>query len=581
MPQELQFWLWLFLLNCILFLPRFLMEWKETAFVPLAGLLKGSAFERFRFLSYRYNYDLFRACFDFFLVCFLLYWFRDSIHLQVLAIPFFIFYLLLLLHFIYFNLFDKVFNLPPLFYNDFYLLWHGLKIAFVGFFFWTLLAIVGVLGIGYGLFYGLTQLLNQLMVIDLGIWSYAIFVGVFAMGWFSSRRYSYEQMPQQLIQSPLRSIFQNIKASFRARKNLGRLKIDRLEEHNIYRDFELPQRPNIYFLVVESYGRILLDDESFAADYKEWMQSHQTNLQKNNWAMTTALSTPPIVGGASWLSYSSILFGFRIDNQGTYLALSNSPDIPKYHSFFRFLQTKSYKNYQLNSLGGFDKMKIPWETYSRYYSVDEWIIYKDLNYNGPLYGFGPSPPDQYALNFAANRIREKAEEPFTLFYITQNSHSPFESPKTVAEDWQTLNTGVENIPQASKFFEKPTKKDYKEAMKYQMDFLMDFVQKQGGENDLFIIIGDHQPPVLTPRESPQETPVHIIAHQKHKAFIDHFKTNGFVPGLLADPNKPNLKHEGLYSLWMRHFLQYFSKVDPSKLPPYFPDGLDFSKKINR
>jgi len=305
------------------------------------------------------------------------------------------------------------------------------------------------------------------------------------------------------------------------------------------------------------------------------MEEHERSLKKNQWAVATALSTPPIVGGASWLSYSSLLYGFRIDNQGTYLALSNNAEIDNYHSFFRYLQLQGFKNFQLNALGGFENMKIPWDSYSRYYGVDEWILYKDLNYNGKLYGFGPSPPDQYSLNFAAERIKQQTQDPFSLFYITQNSHSPFESPNQIVGDWKSLNTEEANNNVTSKFFEKPQKEDYLQAMKYQLDFLMDFVQQQGTENDLFIIVGDHQPPVLTPRNSPQETPVHIIAHKKHQNFINAFTKDGFSNGLMTKEGKAVLKHEGFYSLWMRNLIQAFSSVKEEDLPPYFPNGLDF------
>jgi len=114
-------------------------------------------------------------------------------------------------------------------------------------------------------------------------------------------------------------------------------------------------------------------------------------------------------------------------------------------------------------------------------------------------------------------------------------------------------------------------------MKYQLDCLMDFVQQQGNENDLFIIIGDHQPPVLTPRESPQECPIHLISHQKNEAFIRAFQQQHFTKGLLPDLNQTSMKHEGFYSLWMHHFLQHFSKTEEKDLPVYFPDGITIEK----
>ena len=226
-------------------------------------------------------------------------------------------------------------------------------------------------------------------------------------------------------------------------------------------------------------------------------------------------------------------------------------------------------------------MKIPWDIYTRFYSVDEWIKYRDLNYYGEHYGFGPSPPDQYALHFAEDFIREKKQEPFSLFFITQNSHSPFESPKKIMEDWRHLNATTSTVPQTSKFFEKPKKKDYLEAIQYQLNYLMNFIQKTGTENDLFFIIGDHQPPVITNREDPQETPVHIISKNKNSPFIQSFKKYGFKMGLLANLKEKPLAHEGLYSLLMRSMIAHFSTTDENEWPPYFPKGIPLTKTTER
>ena len=570
---ELLFWFWLLLLNSILFLPRLIMDWEETTLIPIKDLFKGSAFQRFRFISYRYNYDLFRFCFDLAVSVLGVYFFRSYLTIFWVQLAFFSLYLIWLVYLVYFNVFDKIYNLPPLFYSDRFMLKNGLKIAIVGFYYRFLSSLVLLAILCWLIYLSFEKMLFYLFASELTLLSLGILSLIIFMGFFSMTRYSYEQLPQQMVQSPIRSILKNIRSSLEAKNNLSQLNMNRLKRYNIYETIEFKKKPNIFFIMVESYGRILYDDPDLSTSYFEWIKKHEEKLALSNWEMATALSTAPIVGGASWLSYSSILYGFRIDNQGTYLSLANNPEISNYQSFFRLLQTKGYKNYHLNSLGGFEKMKIPWDTYSRFYAVDEWIRYKDLNYKGVHYGFGPSPPDQYALQFAENQIRQQKEEPFSLFFITQNSHSPFESPEAIVDDWRSLNTDAEPELNASKFFENPKKEDYLKAIKYQLDYLFNFIQKTGTDNDLFFIIGDHQPPVLTKREESQDTPVHIIAKNGFQPFIDGLETYGFKKGLHANPHEKPLAHEGLYSLFMRNMVQYIEKYDESKLPPYRPNGI--------
>ncbi len=567
--QLLQFWLWFGLLNSLLFLPRLLLEWPGPSFFPLGGLRKGTLFERLRHLSYRYNYDLFRCCFDLVVACLLVYGCRFTN--EALVWPFFIGYMVWLVYLIYFNFFDKVYQLPPLWFNDWFMLWNGLKLVVAGFLGYAVVALVVIILLGFGLFWAVGQMLNSLLEAEFGIGSLLFVVSVVSVGLFSLKRYSYDQLPQQTVQSPTWSIIQNSYASRQAKKRIRNLNIQTLRQHNIYKNVELARYPNLFFIVVESLGRLVYDDPDFSASYRKQMKVHEQKLRKAGWLMATSRSLSPIVGGASWLSYASMIYGFGIDTQGAYLALANNPEIAKYQSLFRWMQQKGYTNYHLNSLGGFEKMKIPWETYTRFYSVDEWIRYADLNYLGQHYGFGPSPPDQYALHFAENQIRENGKNPFSLFFITQNSHSPFECPDCIADDWKSLNNTHPNRRQTSKFFEKPTRTAYFNAIRYQMDCLFDFVLKAGNDDDLFVFIGDHQPPVLIDRQAPQETPVHILAKNKHRAFVDSLAEFGFVPGLLPELMSEPIRHEGFYSLFMRCLIGHFSET--TMPPPYFPKGI--------
>ena len=91
------------------------------------------------------------------------------------------------------------------------------------------------------------------------------------------------------------------------------------------------------------------------------------------------------------------------------------------------------------------------------------------------------------------------------------------------------------------------------------------------ENSIFVVLGDHQPPTLTYYGGDGlETQVHVIS--KNEAFINGFLPFGFDPGMEPDTNKVDLKHEGIYSLFMRQLLTHYGD-NVQELPEYLPDGI--------
>ncbi len=84
-----------------------------------------------------------------------------------------------------------------------------------------------------------------------------------------------------------------------------------------------------------------------------------------------------------------------------------------------------------------------------------------------------------------------------------------------------------------------------------------------------VLIGDHQPPVVSRRSDGWATPVHVIA--KDPALIDAFADYGFEPGLKVANVQPALRHEGIYSLFMRLLYQTYGDHSVA-LPPYLPRG---------
>jgi len=577
--REIYFWLILGSLNFLLFLPAYIADMDRSSFFPWQSFWQNSILQIGKDLFYnRPNLDVFRWSIEFSLLLFLSsFLLPEKLRkAKVLLSFFFPFYLLLLFYQIYHQSFYAIYQTPPFFYNDWGLLKVGWKIFlhdFNGrFAVLLLLAILGLILI----YFALRFLVRFLSKSVFSIVSKSVMLFFLLESLVLLFRWGYQAWPEHFLQFHIAPIIKNIKESKEAHAQMKAMDIPRLVAHQPYKELELKQWPNFFFIFIESYGRVLYDKESLRKDYLDYLPGLNQSLEEKGWHSRSILSTAPVSGGASWVSYSTFLNGFDFQNRGTYWALLNDTLFNRYQHFPRLLQTKGYRNYRLSAIGGSADMEIPWETYTQFYAVDEWILNEDFDYKGLLYGWGPSPPDQFSLNFANQLIREKQNgDPFTLFFITQNSHNPFLCPEEVAEDWRSLNDVTVNQSQDSRIFEKPNLESYQKSIQYQLEFIADFIQKEGRPEDIFVVVGDHQPPLFPKSGAGFETPLHIIA--KDSLLLQQLEEQNFSSGLEVKDTSKYMKHEGFYSLFLHHLTKRYGQ-DLQKQPTYLPNGYPIYKK---
>ena len=185
---------------------------------------------------------------------------------------------------------------------------------------------------------------------------------------------------------------------------------------------------------------------------------------------------------------------------------------------------------------------------------------------------GPSPPDQYVLKDINEEIEGRSDQPFLLFWITQNSHYPWSNVPQVVDDWRAMNDGSAGVTlfDDEAMSLSSMQENYLNAITYELSFLTDFILKEADDDAVFVLIGDHQPGYVTRRSHGFDTPVHIIS--KDEAFLENFAEYGFEAGLRVDNPSPAIRHEGFYSLFMRILLEHYGH-GAGKLPPYYPDGV--------
>ena len=573
MSEVIVFWLLLFVINSFYFIPRFILDFSRTEWVPVSGLLQGSWYRRARHLLIRLNYDVFRVCIDFFVLsCAYAFWLRAWIAPVPFGLALTVYFGISFLYQLYHTTFDKLYHLEPVLYNDALMLKNGLQIFVHEFdlrnFIITLTALAAAV-LSTALILLMTSV-GASAPFGSGSWIGAGIIGAASL--FSILHYPYKKYPQLTFQSPLQALVRNLLMTRQVKHDIANLTVKRMVRYNIDPAVSLRIKPNVHLLVIESYGRIVMDHPALAGHYETRVIALERQLAEGGWHVCSQLSESPVTGGASWISYTSVMYGLNVKNQGIFRTMMKNPHIAAYDSLFHWLKRQGYTTYRLSSLGGYEKMEIPYSEYSRLYGIDHWILHKDLDYCGPLYGFGPSPPDQYALNFAIDRIRSEKGMPYALFFISQNSHTPYHTPEEVAEDWRTLNDAGASATNRSLFWSKPRFEDYGKAIAYQLDYCIDCILRQGTEQDLFVLVGDHQPASLSVPIDTFQTPVHLIS--KDPALIKAMQGYGFQQGLRARDDQVT-RHEALYWALMRSLLATCAQP-ADRLPEFLEQGIPYA-----
>lgn len=343
------------------------------------------------------------------------------------------------------------------------------------------------------------------------------------------------------------------------------------EKFNIYDKIKLKSaKPNIKIFSVESYGAIAHLNSGTANVIQKTLKEYAEVLEKKNYNLITGISLPPIFAGGSWLSYSSFLYGLKVDSKILHnLLYSKLKTFKKYNSLLHFFSGQGYTNYSLMPLEYHRDEIIDWSLIQQNLQYDIGIEWNSLEYVGQKcsYLLRTSPPDQYSLHKADDLISKNQNTPHSLFYSTLNSHTPFNTPIDIVPDWKSLN----NTPFETVSKEKTQLDKYSLAINYQLKNIFNYIEKNEAQDTVYVLFGDHQPPGITKISMGSSTPVHIIC--KNKALTYPFLREGFNEGLIPEnPAHTNIKHEGFFSLFMQGLNTAYGENSNLDLP-YLPNGI--------
>jgi hypothetical protein len=374
------------------------------------------------------------------------------------------------------------------------------------------------------------------------------------------------------VSSLTAEITANLRRSLETREHIKTITTLDPNESYDFAPYPLSEIPDVFFIFIESYGSVVYKRPHFTPPYLQMVKALENRLVTDGWSAVSALSEAPTWGGGSWMSYTSTLFGVLVDQQSEYNALKGKYSVLDYPNIGRYFSSQGYEytwvvpiNRQL------PKMRAAID--HRFYGADRWITFETLNYHGALFGWGPSPPDQYTFGFIQEFVSQQ-EQPTFLVTLTQNSHYPWTPLPPILDDWRDF----QDVDMQDGILSETTKKglslgesrqNYLQALSNTFDTLEEFITALEKENSILVLIGDHQPPSVSRRDDGYETMVHIISQDVD--FLASFHEYGFVDGLVLENVEPIIRHEGLYSLFLRNCIAQYGKT-PWILPPFLPHG---------
>ena len=469
-------------------------------------------------------------------------------------------YLLLLTFEIYAAVIQQLFHRPPVLYNDLFLLVDALYLILnFGIGSWIIsLLMLAVLG---GLFfYVIPMMFNRLgasfrqdqfrsVILRVGIilWIGTLLVQV---DWGLHKRDGAAQLVSYRLGKSVRTSLQY----YTIMKSTDLAVLE--ERYTQFAERRWSSKPNVYFLILESYGKVLMQRPDFREIYLDMISGFADSLQFHGWHGATNYSEAPVNGGGSWLSTATLLTGLRIANE------------PLYHKFKEaempnMVQVFKRHGYRTFYLGPANRGR-PGIPLANPYGFDTQVQFNELKYHGYHYGWGIIP-DQYSLYFTEENYLKPTPEPVMLYFTSLATHTMWldDAIPPIKSDWRDLNktkeapSSGENLLKhleirANEALLQPYKpENFLRLLHYDLEIFRRYITREIPKNSVVIIVGDHQPPLVTNSAHGLQTIIHIIS--KDQDFVRQFSRDGFTPGFLKPVDAgETITHEEIYPILMEH-----------------------------
>jgi phosphatidylglycerophosphate synthase len=291
---------------------------------------------------------------------------------------------------------------------------------------------------------------------------------------------------------------------------------------------------DVLLLFVESYGRVAVQDSSFSPRIDAVLNKGTAQLRAGGFSSRSAFLTSSTFGGLSWLAHSTTQSGIRIGTQRGYDQLVKSD---------RLTLSGAFKRAGWRAVVDDPANKRTWPEGTSFYHYDKIYDRRNVGYRGPGFGLPPMP-DQYVLSSLQRLELAKRHRPALFAEVDLiSSHTPWTRiPRLIP--WNEVGDGsifdrvpAEESTRAKLFGDaKRARTAYGHSIEYTMSTIISFVQHYGDDKLVVVLLGDHQPPMVTGQGATHDVPISVIAHDpKVMAQIAGW---GWQDGLLPSPQAP-------------------------------------------
>ncbi|WP_105968058.1 alkaline phosphatase family protein [Streptomyces geranii] len=292
---------------------------------------------------------------------------------------------------------------------------------------------------------------------------------------------------------------------------------------------------DVLFTFVESYGRVAIDDPTMAPEIDKTLKEGDARLKSAGFSARSGWLTSPVTGAGSWLAHTTFLSGLWVKNQQRYRTVTTS-DRASLTSYFQ--KTGAWR-----TVGIVPGVRKSWPE-GTYFGLDNIYDSTHLGYQGPYFSWTPVP-DQFTLEaFQKLEHGKKDRDPIMAEIILASSHNPW-SPIAHMIDWDDLGDGTvfnkikaegTNPTEVWKSA-KRVRTEYRKAIQYSLDSLVQWVQRYGDDNTVLVMLGDHQPvPTVTGGSANKDVPITIVAHDPK--VLDRVAGWGWTDGLKPAADAP-------------------------------------------
>ena len=284
---------------------------------------------------------------------------------------------------------------------------------------------------------------------------------------------------------------------------------------------------DVLLVFVESYGRVAVQDSSFAPRIDAVLDQGGAQLRADGFTSRSAFLTSPTFGGLSWLAHSTLQSGIKVDGQRRYNQLVKAE---------RLTLTRAFKRAGWRAVGVMPANHRAWPEGHSFYHYDAIYDRRNLGYRGPDFGLPPMP-DQYTfLALQRRELAKRQRSPLFAEVDLISSHAPWTRvPRLIA--WDDVGDGsiFDRVP--AQKLTGGVRGAYGLSIEYSLSSLFSFVQRYGDDDTVVVVLGDHQPAtVVTGQGASHDVPISVIA--RDPKVMDQIAGWGWQDGMLPSPEAP-------------------------------------------